>query len=88
MPILSLREPVVMELAAYSDNAHAALTINTHRKARIYTTPLLPEGPFHLRNVEFLVFFRGNAGCLAFTTHSTISGLQSGGTPGSRPINL
>ena len=54
VPLLPLLNPVSMELAASGD--HLTFTITANQKARITTTLLTPEGPFTLRNVEFLVF--------------------------------
>ena len=52
--IMELKNPISMELAASDDGN--TFTITSKQKARISTTLQLPEGPFNLRNVEYLVF--------------------------------
>ena len=52
--MLPLNDPIVMRLAV--DGYDDAMTITAHSKARISTTLSTLEGPFRLRNVEYLVF--------------------------------
>ena len=53
--VLPLSSPISMQLAMSGENREP-ITVHAEKKARISTTLDTPEGPFRLRNVEYLVF--------------------------------